>query len=379
MIYFDNSATSSYKPPEVVRAVADTLTNLSANPGRSGHRKAAEAAQLVESARVKLMRFFGLRKDGSAVFCYNCTQALNYALSGLKELGHFVTTAYEHNSVLRPLHRLNKSGAAYYTVVPPRSDGLINAADIIKAVNLNTVMIIVNHISNVNGSPAPIAEIGEFCRYRNILLLVDGAQSGGHIDIDMERDNIDMLAVAPHKGLHAPQGLGALLVRGNISLTPMFVGGTGSMSTSPDQPETLPDGLESGTQATPSIAGLSAALDWVKDNFDKRNKRLQEFSSALYYGLRSKNYITHYTPELCCTNGVISFNIKGLDSNTAADLLNEHFDIAVRAGLHCAPLAHKFLGTQSTGTVRASLSADNTPDEIAAFLLAIDTIYTKTR
>lgn len=374
MIYLDNAATSYIKPDCVISATADALVNYSANPGRSGHNKAAQAARLIETARSKLRDYFGLGESGHAVFGYNCTQALNFAILGFSKVGHFITTSYEHNSVLRPLYALQDSGAAYLTVVEPRPDGAIHPSDIIKSVNLNTVMIIINHLSNVNGALAPIKELGEFCRYRNITLLVDAAQSAGHIDINMTRDNIDMLAVAPHKGLHAPQGIGALLLKETVKLKPILFGGTGSQSLSRLQPDSLPESLESGTHATPAIAGLSAAVDWVRANGPARAQKVHELSTRLYYGLRAKNYIKVYTPEHFCHNGVITFNAANLYSATVATLLNRHFDIAVRPGLHCAPLAHKFLGTQESGAVRVSLSADNTPADIQALLDALDII-----
>lgn len=369
MIYFDNAASGGYKPDCVKNAVLETLNN-SANPGRSGHKAASAAALKISQARENAASFFGLGKNGNIIFTHNCTTSLNYAILGGIHCGHVVTTALEHNSVLRPLHYLNKRGNISFTVVYPDSSGKIRAGSIINAVKRNTQMIIVNHISNVTGAKAPIEEIGAYTKKSGILFLVDAAQSAGHINIDMEKIGINILAAAGHKGLAAPQGVGILAVSRDIKLRPIILGGTGTQSESSIQPGDLPESLESGTVSTPAIAGLDAGLSWIKQNFSTINKNIYKLTKYLYEEIIKIPQVIVYTPQ-GEYNGLITFNIKGLFSGETANLLDEKFDICVRAGLHCAPLAHKFLGTITHGAVRASMSFQNSMEEVKTFLNAI--------
>ncbi|HEY8423624.1 MAG TPA: aminotransferase class V-fold PLP-dependent enzyme [Clostridia bacterium] len=370
-IYFDNAASGGYKPDCVKEAVLQALENP-ANPGRSGHKAALNAALTVSEARQNTAEFFGL-EDGNIVFTHNCTAALNFAIFGGLTGGHAVTTAYEHNSVLRPLDYLKRAGVIDYTIVYPDSSGIIRAKDIINSVNRHTRMIIINHISNVTGARAPIEEIG-YCAYRlGIPFLVDAAQSAGHIDINMNETKIDILAAAGHKGLAAPQGVGVLAVRDGIKLKPMIMGGTGSRSESPIQPDDLPEGFESGTISTPAIAGLNAGIKWIKEHFDEFSKKIRDITFFIYSELKKISEVVVYTPW-GHFNGIVSFNIKGMTAGEAANILDEHFNICVRPGLHCAPLAHKFLGTLKYGAVRASLSYQNTFEEAEIFIDAIKKI-----
>lgn len=375
MIYFDNAASGGYKPQPVLDKVHHALTGACANPGRSGHQKAVLAASLVAEAREKVSQFFGLR-DGNVCFGYNCTFALNQAIFGVLNNingGHVVTTALEHNSVARPLFQLHKSGKIKVSVISPAADGYIKAKDIIAAIQSDTIMVIVNHISNVTGAVAPIEEIGAFTSRKGIIFLVDGAQSGGYADIDMDNQNIDMLAIAPHKGLAAPQGVGALLAKSKITLSPLVFGGTGTQSESLRQPDILPESLESGTAATPAIAGLSAGIDYVKEIRRDGVKKIAEISSYIYERLSRIEEVKLYTPK-GCTSGVISFNIGISSSGTIANILDENYSICVRAGLHCAPLAHQYLKTAPDGAVRASISYQNTMQEAETFVIAIEEI-----
>lgn len=373
IIYFDNAASGGYKPDCVIKAVADTLKYCSANPGRSGHTLAAEAAIKVASARAETAEFFGLGEDGNVIFTHNCTQALNYAILGGARRGHIITTAFEHNSVLRPLHFLGINGQIKLTVVFPNNYGKIIASDISKNIRSDTAMIIVNHISNVTGACAPIEEIGLIASKSHIPLLVDAAQSAGHIKINMEDMHIDILAAAGHKGLAAPQGVGVLLYKSNININPIIFGGTGTDSQNLFQPKTPPESLESGTLATPSIAGLEAGIKWVKENFDKNQKNVSQITQYLYEELIKIGNVIVYTPK-DSYHGVISFNINGIDSGETANILNDKFSVCVRAGLHCAPLAHKYLKTLKTGAVRASISYQNTMQEAEIFVSAIKEI-----
>ncbi|NLC17060.1 MAG: aminotransferase class V-fold PLP-dependent enzyme [Clostridiales bacterium] len=370
-IYFDNAASGGYKPDCVKKAVLQALENP-ANPGRSGHKAALAAALIVANARDNTAKFFGA-EGGNVVFTYNCTAALNFAIFGGISGDHVVTTAFEHNSVLRPLDYLKRSGVIDYTVVYPDSSGVIRAKEFLDKIRRDTKMIIVNHVSNVTGARAPIEEIGYCADRYGIPFLVDAAQSAGHININMKDTKINILAAAGHKGLAAPQGVGVLALAEGVTLRPIIMGGTGSLSESPLQPEDLPDSLESGTISTPAIAGLNAGIIWIKENFKHFSKKIYGMTFLLYNELKKIPQVIVYTPR-GHYNGIVAFNIEGLAAGQVANILDEKFDIYVRAGLHCAPLAHKFLGTIKYGAVRASLSYQNTFEEIETFINAIKSI-----
>lgn len=378
MIYFDNSASTIYKPREVVCAAANALRFLSANPGRSGHSAAMRGAALVASARRKCAAFFGLKDCDGVIFTENCTEALNLAIFGTARRGHVMTTALEHNSVLRPLYALKSRGNVSFSVVSPGCGGAMTAEAVERAIRPDTYLVVVNHVSNVTGAIAPIAEIGRVCRRRDVLFLVDGAQSGGYVDIDMDEMNVDMLAIAPHKGLHAPQGVGALLVgdRAKAALRPILYGGTGTASDELSQPSDFPDGFEAGTLPGPAIAGLCAALCRCEREGYKDREIINELSLRLRRGLYSIDGVKILSPENALS-GIVAFNVRDYDSGEVADILSSEYDICVRAGLHCAPLAHKYLGTLGRGAVRVSLGYDNTLREVDFFLRAVGEIAGK--
>lgn len=371
MIYLDNAATTYFKPTPVINAVGNALKYLSANPTRSSHSIAVKAGMLVEETRELTAKMFGTTPD-KVIFTLNCTDALDTAIFGTaRRGGHIVTTALEHNSVLRPLIRLKELGLVDFTVVSPLVGGAVTAEQIAGAIRQNTYMIIVNHVGNVTGAPQPIAEIGYLAEKYGLLFLVDGAQSAGYRDINMERDKISLLALAPHKGLHAPQGVGLLLVR-NAEVRPFRYGGTGTESAKP-QPKELPEALESGTLPTPAIAGLNAALKYHAENKDAHRKKL---NGLFYYTLGELSKISGVSLYTRKEFGgpVIAFCVRGMTSMEAGNILSDEYDICVRCGLHCAPLAHKHYGTLKDGMVRAAVGVDNTPDEINFFLQAVSEI-----
>lgn len=371
MIYFDNSATSGYKPDSVVNAAVNAMRHLSANPGRSGHSLSLKAGMLVYATRKKLARLVGAPDPERILFSLNCTQALNYALLGsVIGGGNVVTTALEHNSVLRPLFELQRAGRITVSVVPPGENGAVTPAAIERAITPRTYLVAVNHISNVTGAIAPIHEIGALCRKKGIRFLVDGAQSVGYGDIDMNEQNIDYLAIAPHKGLHALQGVGVLALSAEAQLRPTLFGGTGTQSESVFQPSELPESMESGTLPTPAIAALGAAVTHNENTRAESRRKLRDLSGHLLESLARIRGVHIYTaPNVY--NGLISFTIDGIGSMEASNLLSEQYDIAVRGGLHCAPLVHRHLGTLQTGVIRASLSAENTFGEAEFFLRAV--------
>ncbi len=370
MIYLDNSASTFVKPKEVIKAVNDSLLYFSANPGRSGHKASIKAALKIEETRENLAEYFNAESGQNVIFTQNCTEALNLAILGsAKENGHIICTENEHNSVLRPLEHLKNLNIVDYSIAWQKNKGKLTVEDIKKQLKKNTYMIVCNHMSNVNGDLADIKEIGKFCRDNGLIFLVDGAQSCGHIKIDVKENNIDYLALAGHKGFYSPQNIGCLIMGDKYRPQPIKYGGTGTNSLELVQPDIFPERLESGTISSPLILGLNAGLCFVKQNFEEIKQKIDDLSTYLNYELQ-KSGITCYTePENCF--GVVAFNLGNLDSNEVASVLSEKYDICVRGGYHCAPLKHQALGTTHQGAVRASISYFNSFSDIQKLLYSI--------
>ncbi|MEG1499982.1 MAG: aminotransferase class V-fold PLP-dependent enzyme [Clostridia bacterium] len=367
MIYFDNSATTRIKPTQTINNIILGVTKFSANPGRSGHDASLSAALAIGSVREQIRSFVGADRAEDILFTLNCTEALNLAILGsVKFGGHVICTENEHNSVLRPLEQLRGLGQISVSVAKVDKDGKITASEIAKHLKRNTYLIVTNHISNVNGDFAEIEEIGRLAKAHNIIFLVDGAQSAGHEKINMEKMNINMLALAGHKGLLGAQGVGVLCTRGDFDLRPIKFGGTGTNSIDLKQPNQKPEGFESGTVATPAILSLGGGIEFVSNNFDMISTKIKELSKYLIMGLEKIDGIKVYTNKNNLY-GVISFNLKNYESSQIADYLNLHH-ICVRSGLHCAPLKHAALKTTQQGTIRVSFSHTNTTDEIDELL-----------
>lgn len=363
MIYLDNSASTFIKPKEVIKAVNDSLLHFGANPGRSGHVASIKTAMQIEEARERLANHFGIENGENIIWTQNCTQALNLAILGsAKQGGHVICTENEHNSVLRPLEYLKNQGVIDYDVAFQSNNLGINLEDIKKHIKSNTYMVICNHISNVNGAIADINSIGKYCKEKNIIFLVDGAQSCGHIKVDLKENNIDYYTVAGHKGFYAPQSIGALVMNENYRPQPIVFGGTGTNSLELFQPHIYPERLESGTISTPLIMGLNAGVKFVESNFNDINDKIDDLTTYLNYELNKLGIKSYTEPEN--SFGVIAFNIKNEFSNDIATLLSEKYQICVRGGYHCAPLKHKALNTLEQGAVRVSISYFNTFSEI---------------
>lgn len=372
MIYLDNSASTFVKPKEVIKAVNDALLHYSANPGRSGHKASIKTALKIEEVREKIAEYFNIQNGQNVIFTHNCTMALNLAILGsAKSGGHIICTENEHNSVLRPLEHLKSKGIIDYSIAEQSDNRGIRLEDIKKHIKNNTYMIICNHISNVNGAIAQIKEIGKFCREKGFIFLVDGAQSIGHVKIDMEENGIDYLTIAGHKGFYAPQSIGALIMNSRFQPNPLVFGGTGTNSLELFQPDIFPERLESGTISTPLIMGLGAGLDFVKENFYDINEKIDDLTTYLNYELTNMpfNIKVYTSPEN--STGVLAFNVGDIDSAEIANILNEKYDICVRGGYHCAPLKHKALGTIGQGAIRVSISCFNTFSEIQRLIFAI--------
>ncbi len=378
MIYLDNSASSLIKPKSVQKAVLSALTEYSANPGRSGHKQALKTAMMVEDVRTTVANHVGTTAE-NVIFTLNCTDALNIAILGsFQPDGHVVCTVNEHNSVLRPLEHLRVCSPSFSYSVAKQSGKLgITWQDIENQITDKTYLVVCNHISNVNGDVADIEEIGKNLKDRNILFLVDGAQGGGHFVYDMQKMNISMLALAPHKGFYGPQGVGCLALNGNVDLQPIRFGGTGTNSLELVQPNSAPERFESGTINTPAILGFGEGVRFVEENFNFIQEKMEDLTTYLHYEL-SKLPIEIYT-KTENTNGVFAFNVPDVDSTEVANYLNEKWGICVRSGYHCAPLKHKSLGTLDQGAVRVSLSFFNTYQEIEKLVMAIKTFLRHTK
>ena len=377
-IYFDNAATSSPKPPEVVEEVRRALTEYNANPGRSGHERAITAARIVYDCRAALADFLGAGSEDVIALGYNCTDALNLGIKGLLRRGdHVISTMLEHNSVLRPLNELSARREIALTLVSPQADGMVHPEDIRRAIRRNTALIAVTHASNVTGAIQPVAAIAEVARAAGVPCLIDGAQALGALPADVNKIGCDLYAFPGHKSLLGPQGTGGLYIRGGITLNTIREGGTGTDSQSMLQSIDPPERYESGTLNLPGLAGLLRGVEYVSAHRAAILSHERELTSALYEGLSQMPEATIYSPpEEAARAALVSFNLGDLSSSETADALSRR-GIAVRGGLHCAPGAHRVLGTLERGAVRASLGHANTFEEIEEFLAALRDILQK--
>ena len=369
MIYFDAAATSFYKPEIVKKSVVEAMNTLTANPGRGGHSPSIRAGELVFNARENVKNSFGAN-EYDVIFTKNCTEALNLAIMGSVGAGdHVITTSYEHNSVLRPLFFLKSRGVETTFLDCEMTD---LPREIEQAIKTNTKLIVVTATSNVTGEVSDFSKIGEVAKKHGVRLLVDGAQSSGHIDVDLSNSGVDMYAFAGHKGLMSITGVGGLIVRKGLKLNPILFGGTGTDSINLAQPVESIEGFEAGTLPTIPIASLNAGINFLNKNFSEIKKIEQNLSKKIYFALKNLNFIKLYSKEN--SSNVFSFNVLDYDSSLIADILNEDYNICVRAGLHCAPLVHKKLKTVNQGAVRVSIDHNNNEREIAYLLHALNEI-----
>lgn len=377
MIYLDNAATTYPKPMTVQNAVSSALRKYGANPGRAGHNMSMAAAEEIYRARKAAADFFKAPGEECVAFTLNCTHAINYVLKGLLKPGdHVVTSCLEHNAVMRPLKALSEQGITYTQaeVYPGDNDATVDSFR--KALRENTALIICTHVSNVFGIRLPIERIAALGHEYGIPIAIDCAQSAGILPIDMETYGFDYLCIASHKGLYAPMGTGMLITPNGSSLKTEIEGGTGTLSASLDQPPTMPDRLESGTQNMPGIAGIRAGIEFVQSKtIDKIYQHEMSLIQYLYKSLSEMKQIKLYTPEPVAPYyaPVLAFNVSDQPSETIAQKLNEH-GFAVRAGLHCAPVAHEFMGTLHQGAVRVCPSVFNNMNEIRSFVFTLSKI-----
>ena len=372
MIYLDNAATTLHKPPQVMDAVVRAMTAMG-NAARGAHGGALEAARTVYNTRVKLARLFGCPRPDHVIFTANSTEALNIAISGLIRPGdHVITTDCEHNSVLRPLYRLEEGGAAL-DVVPADRLGRVAYEDLEALLRPDTRAVVCTHASNLTGNVLDIARIGEMARRRGAILIVDASQTAGALPIDMEAMGIDVLCFTGHKGLMGPQGTGGLCVRPGVEIEPWKVGGSGVHSYDRRQPREYPTRLEAGTLNGHGIAGLSAALDFLQEvGLEAIEAKERALMDRFYQAVSAMDGVTVYGDfSQARRSAIVSLNIRDYDSAAVSDELSETYGIATRPGAHCAPRMHRALGTTDRGAVRFSFSWFNTQEEVDEAIRAV--------
>ena len=372
MIYFDNAASGGFKPSNVIDTAVSVIKYLNANTGRSLHRLSQTASSYVFSCRKKVAEFFNVKSVSRVIFTKNCTEALNLAIHGGIPKGKVLTTTLEHNSVLRPLFTLEKKGDITLDIITPKNKRFITASDIIDHYDSTVSAVVINASSNVTGECANLLEIGEFLKNKKALFIVDGAQAGGHIPLDVTRYNIDMLALAGHKGLYSIQGIGVLLLNEGVTVNPIIEGGTGTESFNPFQPDVYPEKLESGTLNLPAICSLEEGITYVENSLSYVSNYRLELTEYLVDRLSRVDGVTLYSTKNPV--GIVSFAVENLSSSEVTEILSSKYDIAVRGGFHCAPLIHKMLNTDDGGLIRASLSPHNTKREVNALISAVKEI-----
>lgn len=365
MIYFDNAATTLQKPACVVQAVTQALCSLG-NSGRGVHSGALSASRILYETRGALAQLFGAESPERIAFMANSTESLNIAIKGVLDPGdHVITTALEHNSVLRPLYEMEDRGVEL-TILPADSLGNICYEDIEKEIKPNTKAIVTTHGSNLTGNLLDIRRIGEIASRHGLIYIVDASQTAGVFDIDVQRMHIDILCFTGHKGLLGPQGTGGIYVREGTEVRPLLSGGSGVQTYLRSHPPQMPTALEAGTLNGHGIAGLGAAIRYLqKTGLDTIRAKEQELMIAFYEAVREIPGITVYG-DFSDSNrcAIVALNIRDYDSGEVSDALSQQYGIATRPGAHCAPLMHKALGTVQQGAVRFSFSHYNTIEEI---------------
>ena len=367
MIYLDNAATSWPKPEGVYRAMDEFLRKNAGSPGRGSHSMSLVAAEIVEEARILMARLINVSEKERIIFTLNCTDALNLGLKGVLKPGdHVITSCMEHNSVVRPLRKLEKQGVKVTRIPPSLNTEAVSAKDIEEAVTADTKLVVIVHASNVTGVIQPIEEYGMVARKHNLIFMVDAAQTAGKYPIDVQTSNIDLVAFAGHKGLFGPPGTGGLYVGERVDLDSLREGGTGVYSEQEEQPTGLPYRYESGTLNGVGICGLGAGLKYIfNEGLDRICAYEQYLTGRLFEGLSKIPGLTLYSAKDRSKQApVISFNIEGYEPAEVGIILDQAFDIKVRTGLHCSPAAHKTVGTYPLGTVRLSPGYFNTDEEV---------------
>ena len=372
MLYFDNAATSLHKPPSVGKAILQALQTFG-NSARGAHEGSLDAARVIYETREKLAALFHCPRPDHVVFTANVTEALNLAINGLLCAGdHVISTVLEHNSVLRPLYRLQNERGVAVDLVPADRLGRPDYDAFARLLRPNTRAIVCTHASNLTGNLVDLRFVGRFAKEHGLLLIVDAAQTAGAMPIDMQALGIDVLCFTGHKSLMGPQGTGGLCLREGLLPLPLKVGGTGVQTYLPTQPTQLPVALEAGTLNGHGIAGLSAALDFLNETGIERIAEKEAMLMRRFYeGVRDVPGVSVYGDFSCDRAAIVALNIRDYDSGEVAMALSEDYDIATRSGAHCAPKMHEALGTVEQGAVRFSFSWFNTTAEIDTAIRAV--------
>ena len=377
MIYLDNAATTRQKPQQVIDAVVKAMTTMG-NADRGAHGTSLEASRAIYNTRYKLAKLFGCKRLDHVVFTCNSTEALNIAISGTLNPGdHVISTDMEHNSVLRPLYRLESEGKITLSFVSADKQGRPRMPEFESLIQPNTRAIVCTHASNLTGEIVDLVEVGRIAKKHGLLLIVDASQTAGCVPIDMETMNIDVLCFTGHKGIYGPQGTGGLCIREGVEIRPFKVGGSGIHSYLKHQPEEYPTRLEAGTLNSHGLMGLSAALDFLEETgVDTIAEKEHQLMMRFYNGVSKLPGVKVYGDfsEGHPRTAVVTLNIGDYDSGAVADELSECYDIATRAGAHCAPRMHEALGTVEQGTVRFSFSWFTTEEEVDAAIQAVTEI-----
>ncbi len=389
-IYCDNAATSFPKPPQVLQAMVHYAQNIGASAGRGAYAEARQSAEVIRTCRQRLNKLFNGENPDHFIFTLNCSDALNMVIHGLLKPGdHAICCAMDHNSILRPLNELTARGIISHTrVAAEAGTGLVDSAAICAAVTPRTRLIALGHGSNVTGTVQHIREIGRLARAAGVPLLVDAAQTAGHLPIDVQADGIDFLAFPGHKGLLGPLGTGVLYIRPGLEkqLITVREGGTGSVSDRDTQPEFMPDRFETGSHNAPGIAGLSEGVQWILDQgIEAVAAHQRALCEAFIAAVTAVRGLEYFGPQSSADRvGVFSVRITGMDPLELADELEQDFGILTRPGLHCAPAAHQTIGTDQSvspggmaGTTRLSFGAFNTLEQIQIVTAALTTIATR--
>ena len=397
MIYFDNAATTMNKPDAVAEAVCNAIQTMG-NAGRGVHEASLSSLRMITETRELLAELFHFPEPKRVCFTSNATESLNLAIRGIFQKGdHVITTTMEHNSVLRPLYRMEKEGIITLTILPADEKGCIDYEEMEQAILPWTKAVVCAHASNLTGNVIDLERVGAICRCHRILLIVDAAQTAGVLPIDMEAMNIAVLCFTGHKGLFGPQGTGGICVREDVRIAPLKTGGSGIHSYDRQHPAVYPEALEAGTLNTHGIAGLHAALLYIKEcGMEEICKTEQKLTRRFYEGVREIPGVKIYGDFSCYSNGenllgketgadeirhlhagIVSLNIADYDSSAVSDELMERFQIATRPGAHCAPLAHQTLKTVEQGAVRFSFSHRNTMEEVEDAIAAVRQLATE--
>ncbi|WP_375546949.1 aminotransferase class V-fold PLP-dependent enzyme [Paenibacillus sp.] len=377
LIYLDHAATSWPKPPEVMEAMQEAMTGAAANPGRGSHQMAIEASRVLFGTRKVLAQLFHVRNPNDMIFTHNTTEALNLAMKGLLRKGDsVVATMIEHNSVRRPLEYLKRVLGIQVEYIPVNKYGELDMMRLKAAISRRPKLVVCSHSSNLLGSILPIAQIGELAHQFGAVFLVDAAQSVGCLELDVSGMNIDLLAFPGHKGLLGPQGTGGLYISPNIELEPLLHGGTGSQSEEREQPKVRPDRYEAGTPNTIGIAGLKVGVEWVLERSPQQIYQHEwELAQRIIEGIQGIQGMRILGPKAGePRSGIASFISVKVDASEISFRLDREYGIAVRAGMHCTPLAHESMGTLQTGAVRASVGVDTTIAEVDALIEAVKSI-----